>query len=200
MKRHVGLALRGERRRHAEEHRVGLAQAVEVGGGGEAAGGHRPRHPGAVEVAEVALAAPQPLDLGRVGVEAEHREAGLGEPQGEGEADVAQPHHPDPRRAGVDRFAEPGGEARGRSRRHGSRLAPASAGSAATSASRLGLAAAIPGSRVCGRLKAGTSPAAVRTSPPAAKTSAVPAATSHSLRGDAVQVASARPAATRASL
>src|SRR5579872_750187 len=51
-----------------------------------------------------------------------------------------------------------------------------------------------------GRLKISLDPERLWTTPPAASTSATPAAMSHSLFGVRVQVASARPAATWASL
>ena len=51
-----------------------------------------------------------------------------------------------------------------------------------------------------GWLKLGAAPLARLATPPAALTSAVPPTTSHSIFGTSVQVASARPAATRPSL
>lgn len=87
---HVGLALGGERCRHADEDGVGLVQPREVGGGGEEPGaGHGGDAVGA-QVLDVALAAREAGGLVGVHVEAEDADAPLHEGHGQGQAHVAE--------------------------------------------------------------------------------------------------------------
>jgi hypothetical protein len=89
---HVRLARLRERRRHADDERVGARGERVVRGGleaalerlGDAFGGHR---------ADVAAALAERLDLRRVDVEADRAEAGLGEAAHERQAHVAQADH-----------------------------------------------------------------------------------------------------------
>jgi len=93
----VGLAVAGERGRHADQERVGLGQAGEVGGGGQPSLRHRRRDLRARDVLDVALAAVEPRHIGRVDVEAEHGEAGPRGGQRQRQPDIAQPDDANPR-------------------------------------------------------------------------------------------------------
>ena len=92
---HVGLALGRQRRRHADEDRVRLREPREIRRRREPPGGHRGLQPPAVHVLDVALAPAERVDLRRVDVEAEDREALLDERERQRKADVAQAEDPD---------------------------------------------------------------------------------------------------------
>ena len=92
----VRLAVRPERRGHADGDGVAVAQAVEVGGGVVPAALHRRGDPLGSDVLDEGLALAERLDLAGVDVEAGDLEAGLVEEQGEGQADVALADDADP--------------------------------------------------------------------------------------------------------
>ena len=98
-----------ERGRHADDDGVGLAEPVEVVGGLEPAARRIGADDVVADVADVALAAGEPVDLGGVGVEAEDGEPPLGEGPGQRQADVAEADDPDERPARLDPRPERGG-------------------------------------------------------------------------------------------
>ena len=85
----VGLAGVGQRRRDADDDGVGFSQAREVRGRLEPSGQHL-RGSIRRDVADVALAAPELLDLDRVDVEAEDRESACRERARQWQADVPE--------------------------------------------------------------------------------------------------------------
>ena len=87
--REVGFAVLAEWRRHADQYRVAVADAVEVGGGREAAACDRGGDARRADVLDIRLAAREGLDLLRVEIEADDREACLFEDQGQRQPDVA---------------------------------------------------------------------------------------------------------------
>ena len=104
--RQVRLALGRQRRGNADEDRVGLGQAREVGGGVEA-----PALEGALDargrdVGDVGLAPLEPRDLVAVDVETEDRETAAVEFEQEGKAHVAEADDPHARGLAVDRRRE----------------------------------------------------------------------------------------------
>ena len=90
----VRLARVGQRRRDADDDGVGLVEPAEVDGRLEAALAHlADRRVG--DVPDVALAPLEPLDLGRVDVEAQDGDPAVAEGAGQRQADVAQADDPD---------------------------------------------------------------------------------------------------------
>ncbi len=104
--RQVRLLLRRQRRRHANEDRVGLVQPGEIGGRLETLRFARPLHARPVDVADVALASIEGRDLLPVDVEAEDAESLVDEGQREREADVALPDDADVNLVSVDATEE----------------------------------------------------------------------------------------------
>ncbi len=87
---HVGLALRGQRRRHADDQCVGLGESAEIGGGLETPLRRRRGRDARRRGAGCSCGRRERLDLGDVDVEAEDAEALLGERQRQGQPDVAE--------------------------------------------------------------------------------------------------------------
>ena len=85
-----------ERRRYADQERVGLVQALEVAGRLEGAGADQGRQFPLVLVLDVAAAGGQGLDLGLVDVKAEHPKATVRESHAERQPDIAEADHPHP--------------------------------------------------------------------------------------------------------
>ena len=96
----VGLARLGQGRGDADDDGVGLVEAFEPVGGLEAAG-HLADDLGG-DVADVALAAAEPFDLGGVDVEAEDGESAVDEGPGQRQPDVAEADDADRGRLVVD--------------------------------------------------------------------------------------------------
>jgi hypothetical protein len=88
----VGLAVLGERRRHGDDHGLGLRQ-VGVARRGAHASADRAQAVGR-DILDVAVPGVDGRDLARVRVEADHLVAGLGELHGKGEPDVAESDDP----------------------------------------------------------------------------------------------------------
>ena len=84
-----------ERRGHADRDGVAAREHGVVGGGAEAARRNEARDVFGRYVGDVGLALGEELRLGRVHVEADDGVAGIGEADGEGQADVAEPDHAD---------------------------------------------------------------------------------------------------------
>jgi len=84
-----------ERGRHTQQHRVGLRELARIRGGAELLRVGELAGEAVAEVAQIVLAALEPLHLAVVHVEAEHREAGIVEGPGERQPDVAEPHDAD---------------------------------------------------------------------------------------------------------
>ena len=99
--RQVRLPVLGERRRQADQDRVDRPQLVPRGGRADAAVGHQGREPLRGHVLDVGVAGVDPVDLRLDRVEAEDGHTRLGEGHGEGQPDVAEPHHADLRRVGA---------------------------------------------------------------------------------------------------
>ena len=89
----VGLAVRGQRRRDADEDRVAARERLGVGGRLDAVGDGREALGG--DVLDVGVAVADRADLARVGVEADDVVARLGEGDGERQAHVAEADDPD---------------------------------------------------------------------------------------------------------
>ena len=88
--------MRPERRRHADDHDIGRAQPLRLGRRHEPALPQGRRDPRRLDVRERAAPVVQGLHQVRVDVETEHAEAGLGDAEGQGQPDIAQPddtHH-----------------------------------------------------------------------------------------------------------
>src|SRR6185503_2443864 len=106
----IGLARRAERRRHADDERVGLGQARYVVRRLEPAAARRGDRV-VRNMQEIALAGVQRHRLGLVDVEADDGEARLREAQRERQPDVAQTDHPYARGARAATLEELRGEA-----------------------------------------------------------------------------------------
>jgi hypothetical protein len=89
----------GQRRRHADDHHIGLGQPAEIRSGLEAPLGDRAGHDGGGNVLDEGLAPVEPLHPRRVDVEPEHPVPGLRGGERQGEAHIAQPDHTDERPA-----------------------------------------------------------------------------------------------------
>ena len=87
---HVGLALRRQRRRDADQDHVRLAQPRKIVRGAEAAPARGPRHPIRVEVLDVHAPLRERVDLGAVHIEPEHTVGLLRERQCERQAHVPE--------------------------------------------------------------------------------------------------------------
>jgi hypothetical protein len=90
----VGFAMLAERRGHADDDRVHLADPAELGGCLETGFGHR-RDAGAGDVADRAAALVQRGNPIGVDVESENTKAGIAEAQRQGNADIAEPDYAD---------------------------------------------------------------------------------------------------------
>jgi hypothetical protein len=91
----IGLALAGQRRRHADRHHVALAEPGEVGSGLEATGADQPSEFAAAHGVDIGFATIEPFGLLRIDVEAEGAKAGARRRRGQRQADVAEADHAD---------------------------------------------------------------------------------------------------------
>ena len=105
----------GERRRHADEDRIGLAQPIEIGGRRKFSGVHRRLDRRIGNMLDLALAGVELADPLGVNVEADHRETGLDGGQRQGNADIAEADDADgvgpvgdPLDHGIDGFGSAG--------------------------------------------------------------------------------------------
>jgi hypothetical protein len=89
----IRLPILVERRRDANEDRIDLFDADEVGRGGETAAGPLLLDDGTVNVADVAAAGVAGVNLGGVDIKADDVDAGSCELQAEGQPDVAEANH-----------------------------------------------------------------------------------------------------------
>lgn len=85
----IGFQMRGKRRWHANQERVGFPETAEIAGGVEPAGGNGSLHRLGADVIEVALPAVQRLRLRRIDVETEHAQPGVGGGKTDGQANIA---------------------------------------------------------------------------------------------------------------
>ena len=107
--------MRGERRRHRDENRVGLAQTIEICGRRKFARAHRGLDRRVGDMLDLALARVELADPLGVNIEADHREPGFDGGERQGNADIAKADHPDgvgpvgdPLDHGVDGFGSAG--------------------------------------------------------------------------------------------
>ena len=91
----VGLAVRRQRRRHADDDGVHVAHLFETRGGAQSPGGNSGADLRAWNVPEVALAGIDAGDLLRVDVKTDHPEARRPRGQCERHADIAKPDNTD---------------------------------------------------------------------------------------------------------
>ena len=99
---HVGLALLGQRRGHADDDAVGLAQTVEIGGRGEQTRRDHLTDGLRGDVLDVTFALREGLDLAGVHVEAQHLHAAPRELSDQRQAHVSQPDDAHQRLLGFD--------------------------------------------------------------------------------------------------
>lgn len=102
--RQVRLAMRSQRRRHADDDGIRLGEASEVGGGFEPAFGAGTNDAVVADVLEWAVPVVDGGDPPRIDIEAEHAESALSGSQRQRQADIAETDHAEARR--------PAGEAR----------------------------------------------------------------------------------------
>jgi hypothetical protein len=98
----VGIPRLRERRGHADVDHVAAGELREVGGGAQPPLDHDLGDLARDHVLDVGAALGERVHLLGIEVEALHGVAGLGELDGQGQADVAEPDHPDHRLAALD--------------------------------------------------------------------------------------------------
>ncbi len=106
-KAEIGLALSRQRRRDADEDRVGLAQPGEIVGGGEPPALPQRGDAFRADMGEIRPAGIEPLDLVTVDVEAERGKTVLGRGAQQRQPDIAEPDDAD-RRTAVAKPADKG--------------------------------------------------------------------------------------------
>ena len=89
-KAEIGLALAGQRRRHAQQDRIGLAEPGHLAGRGESFRLPQCGNALAADVTDVGLPGIEPRHLDRIEIEAEHPEATLGDRSRQRQSDVTQ--------------------------------------------------------------------------------------------------------------
>ena len=102
----VRLEVRRQRGRHADEQRIGLRQASEVGGRAQQALIDELADAACRNVLEIAFAAVDGVRLGGVDVEAQDLEADLAGRHANGQADVAETDHAHERRLVLELFLQ----------------------------------------------------------------------------------------------
>ena len=98
---HVGFAVPGQRRRHADQDDVGFGQTGKIGRGVEAAAVAEGDDVGVGNVPDIRAPGLELRDLIGVKVEADHRNAAPPPGPHQRQPDIAQPDHPQRRRAGL---------------------------------------------------------------------------------------------------
>src|SRR5581483_10190895 len=107
----VGLALRRKRRRHGDDDRVDVLDDSEIGGRADEPGVDEPLQVVRLDVLDVALAAVDPLDDGRVDVDEDDAPSGVGEGLRVRHADIARSDDGDVRVHAAARLAATRGAA-----------------------------------------------------------------------------------------
>src|ERR1051325_22979 len=94
--RQIGLALPGQRRRHAQDDRIDLGEPAEIVGCGKALLAPQPRDALGLDMTDIGTAGIQDIDLVAVDIEAERREAFLDRGPQQWQPDIAETDNSDP--------------------------------------------------------------------------------------------------------
>ena len=92
----IGLALPGQRRRHAQDNRIDFGEAAKIVGCGKALLATQPGNALGLDMTDVGAAGIQDIDLVAVDIEAERRKAFLDHRPQQREPDIAETDDPDP--------------------------------------------------------------------------------------------------------
>src|ERR1051325_2399845 len=94
--RQIGLALPGQRRRHAEDDRIDLGEPAEIVGCGKALLTPQPGDALGLDMTDIGATGIQDIDLVAVDIETERREPSRARAPQERQPDIAETDNPDP--------------------------------------------------------------------------------------------------------